>query len=569
MKIASTFQKFFVGFLLVAQAGLGFKESYAQTYSLNFENVSKSNYALDTITINGYRWALRESVIGSSASDLKNGAKAARIRNALGDTVHMQMIDDKPDGLGTISFQYARSNFGGDRTGIAPKLAISYSTDFGLSWTNIDTIDFANVDTLASYVSAPINVPGNVRLQFRTAGGSAGKRINIDDIDISGFVIINNISIIDKSPIGLAISPAVDSLTILFDNTIAAGIGEINVYEVGMSQPQTFTIPSAQITIQDSTAIIHGVQLANNATYYVNVSAGAFTNTMGLTPNLAIDDDITWRFTTADTVLPLPLTALHETFSACDDSTALGLFYQYNAVGERRWRCNTSGLLDSSGISMLGGIADGVSEVNMDWLISKSPFDFSAMSTPFLSLWQRRNYDGQVNRDIRISTDFAGTGNPEMATWHTIEVQAMTAAPTYYWTLVTNISLDSIKHTPFYLAFTYSNTTAGAYEVVYDDIRVTNEPVVNIKNSAEDKIGITLLGKATANQIPLKITSNRASEITLGIIDLLGRKLGQKRVKLDKGINIITMSSLALSKTMYIISAHDDLSQTAIKVMID
>lgn len=559
------------GYYLLCVTVMPWQKAGAQGYFTDFENVSKPNYTLDTVMINNLRWVMKESVVTTSSSDMKNGQKSARFRHSTGETVYMQMIDDKTDGLGTISFYYARANFSGDRTGSAPLLGLYYSVDSGQSWTVIDTLNFAGTDTLTYYSSDTINVTGKVRVKLQTAGGGAGKRINIDDLLLSSHVIIEHISLVGKTPVGNNVSPATDSLILSFDNMIASGAGEISLYRSGQVVPQVIQVPSSSVSIYDSTAVVSGILLQNASSYYVNITAGAFTNSLGLTPNAAISDTLSWTFSTADTIVPpppVPLTILAETFEHCiSGSSDLGVFHQYSALGNRVWDCILSGRQDSTGVSMLGGIATGISEVNRDWLISDAPFDFSAMSSPVLSFWQRRNYDGQVSRDIRISTDYSGSGNPELATWSVLEVQAMTAAPAYYWTPVTGILLDTVKLHPFYLAFTYANTTAGAYEVIYDDISVGNESITLAFSPKSDEIGVTLCGIPSPAQIPVCFELKAAAELQASIFDRTGREVHQEKIRLPAGKSSYILHT-ALTAGLYLLRVHDGFYSGWLKVFI-
>lgn len=547
------------------------QEVMAQNYFTDFENVSKANYALDTVMIGSYRWAMKESVVTTSNSDIKNGLKSARFRHSIVDSVYMKMADDKPDGLGSISFYYARADFSGDRTGTAPLLGVYYSIDAGQSWVSIDTINFVGTDTLTYYVSDTVNITGAVRVKLQTMGSGSGKRINIDDLLITPYIIIEHISLLGKTPVGNDVSPATDSLTLTFDHMIAAGTGEISLYQSGQVVPQVIPVPSSSVTISDSMAIITGIQLQNASSYYVNMTAGTFTNSAGLMPNTAIIDTLSWAFATADTVVPpppVPMTILNETFDHCNSgSSSLGVFHQYSSKGNRVWDCILSGREDSTGVSMLGGIATGISEVNRDWLISNAPFDFSAMPSPILSLWQRRSYDGQVSRDIRVSTNYTGSGDPELATWSVLEVQAMTAAPAYYWTPVTGILLDAFKHTPFYLAFTYANTTEGAYEVIYDDISVSNESITLTTSKKVSNIGFAICGIPDQSQINVCFEPRAASVLQAGIYDMTGRKAHHEEIRLPAGKSTYVIHT-ALSAGLYLLQVNDGFYSERLKVVV-
>jgi hypothetical protein len=154
-------------------------------YLVDFEGAgeTKTSYASGTVNLNGVDWDLTEALIGTVASDIKNGARAARIRNS----GSLTMLADKENGLGTISLQYARSDFSGDRTGTSPSFVVEYSTNQGGSWTQAgSTTSLAGVNSLTPF-SAEVNVTGNVRIRIRQTAGDTGKRWNVDDILLTDF----------------------------------------------------------------------------------------------------------------------------------------------------------------------------------------------------------------------------------------------------------------------------------------------------------------------------------------------------------------------------------------------
>ncbi len=508
-----------------------------QNYFCDFENVSKSSYTLDTILINGYYWALNETTITTHTSDMKNGQKSARLRHSAGNNTFMTMVEDKINGLGFISFLYARSDFSGDRTGNAPELILQYSTDQGNNWISIDTISFDGVDTLSLYQSDNLDITGNIRIRLFTRGNGTGKRINIDDLLITPFVIITHVSPVAFLPEGEEIDPATDSLVIVFDHDIIQGSGKLTLYNRNEQKGETISFPSAQVYIKDSTAYIRNILLKNHASYFVLLDEGCFTNSSGLLPNYAIEDTALWTFTTADTSSPEPFTDLQESFTICDDTAGLlGLFRPYSITGIRHWKCSSDGREDSAAVSMLGGIAKGIAEENTDWLISRAPFDFSGMPTPVLSLWQKRRYDGHIERDMRISTDYKGKGAPEDAHWEILEVQAMTSLPAFYWTPITGILLDSLKHKPFYLAFTYRSTTEEAFELLYDDMTITNEPL-NLSGTTDPYFKVRTAGTCGSCCIPLYIYSETATSVIAEVIHITGKKYAEKNIRIQAGVN--------------------------------
>ncbi len=150
-------------------------------YFIDFEAESKGAYGAAPISLNGLDWNMNETLIGNLAADKKNGNKSARFRFP----ASMTMLEDKSDGIGTISLYYAK--YGTDSP--APTYRVEYSTDGGSNWTQAGNDFDSNLQASLTYWSADINASGAVRVRIVCVSGEDGKRGNIDDIlmtDYSG-----------------------------------------------------------------------------------------------------------------------------------------------------------------------------------------------------------------------------------------------------------------------------------------------------------------------------------------------------------------------------------------------
>lgn len=151
---------------------------------IDFEGAgeTKTAYGQGIVNLSGLDWELNEAVIGTLANDFKNGLRSARLRGRNGS--YMQMMQDKPNGLGEISFLYRE--YGTDAN--QQPWNVEYSTDGGIDWIFITEITGTNV--VQSY-SAVIEVPGDVRVRFvlATSPGTTGdRRLNIDDIELTNYI---------------------------------------------------------------------------------------------------------------------------------------------------------------------------------------------------------------------------------------------------------------------------------------------------------------------------------------------------------------------------------------------
>ncbi|MDD2331191.1 MAG: choice-of-anchor J domain-containing protein, partial [Candidatus Cloacimonetes bacterium] len=154
-------------------------------YLVDFEDGTKGSYDPGTVNLNGLDWDMTQAVIGNLANDWKNGLKSARMRGH--GTSAITMLQDKADGAGTVSFSYRR--YGTD-TQVDWK--VEYSTDGGSIWTQLGAAFTAPASDIVSTFNETLNVSGNVRIRIKraTESGSDNKRLNIDDINISHYTVV-------------------------------------------------------------------------------------------------------------------------------------------------------------------------------------------------------------------------------------------------------------------------------------------------------------------------------------------------------------------------------------------
>lgn len=150
-------------------------------YYVDFEDGNKISYSSATVNLNGLDWNMTEALVGSDPADWKNGLKSARLRGYA--TSVMTMLEDKPNGLGTLSFYYRRYGTDAQMT-----WRVEYSTDQGENWTQIGNDFTAPASNDVQQFIETVNATGNVRIKISCVNGaSQNKRLNIDDIHLSDF----------------------------------------------------------------------------------------------------------------------------------------------------------------------------------------------------------------------------------------------------------------------------------------------------------------------------------------------------------------------------------------------
>lgn len=141
----------------------------------DFEVGTKTSYAEKNVQCTAANWKMNNALIGNSASDRKHGTKSVRLRNGF-----IQMNEDKPKGIGNLSF-YA-GVYGNDSSS---PLTVSYSTDGGTNWTDLEEKATPSGTTPEQF-TYKLEVAGNIRIKI---SNSSSNRINIDDIVMSDYEV--------------------------------------------------------------------------------------------------------------------------------------------------------------------------------------------------------------------------------------------------------------------------------------------------------------------------------------------------------------------------------------------
>lgn len=156
------------------------------TYLVDFEGAgeTKGSYPSGNVVLSGLNWNLTEVLIGTLSEDFKNGIRSARLRGYGASA--MTMLEDKADGLGEITFLYRR--YGSDAQ---VDWKVEYSVDQGVTWIQIGSDFTSPANNDVQTFSEEVNIEGNVRIRIvrATLTGTVNRRINIDDIQLTDFII--------------------------------------------------------------------------------------------------------------------------------------------------------------------------------------------------------------------------------------------------------------------------------------------------------------------------------------------------------------------------------------------
>jgi len=158
-----------------------------------------------------------------------------------------------------------------------------------------------------------------------------------------------------------------------------------------------------------------------------------------------------------------------ENFNSCD---ATASFTQYSVAGDQVWGCVDFGYNSSKGLRMNG--FSGSAIANEDWLISPV---LNLNASPALSFYSQFSFAGN-GLQLKISTDYTGSGNPSAATWADLNgnfptvAVGSTSVVLSDWTL-SNVDLSAYAGQKVFIAFVYTSTSAAASRWTLDEINVS------------------------------------------------------------------------------------------------
>ncbi len=157
-------------------------------YFVNFDeegdHTGTTQYGFENHELNGILWSGEESIIPLTplAADWFTGVRSLRMRG-YGDT-HFTMVEDKPNGIGEVSFQYRR--YGTDNQ---VEYVVEISIDQGNTWAPIASPFTAPSSDDVQTFSATVEQGGDARIRIKTTSetGTSNRRLNIEDITITDF----------------------------------------------------------------------------------------------------------------------------------------------------------------------------------------------------------------------------------------------------------------------------------------------------------------------------------------------------------------------------------------------
>lgn len=513
-------------------------EQNALAYTQNFDNISSwsngfvsdngaNNFgpvAVNTngIIPNGIRTTNATNTFASGTGTGVQRGSGSLVLLATGATDNTNaiavdlLLDFTGVNAGTIGFNWASvNNSSGDRKG---SLRVYGSID-GINFTEITAAAVLNITNNAptsgiiTGIALPANFSNNpnARLRFyyyNGMGGTSGSRpkISIDNLVVRGYtpgdVTAPIVSSYQPAPGSTGITPS-GAISVTLNETIVPGTGNITLHNTTNGTSQVFSINDPAVSIAAETVSLN-TNLSAFKSYYVTIDAGALVDLGGNAfAGIAAN---TWNFTTG-----APPTSFN--FNDCINNLPGG-FTQYSVTGAQVWGCTTFGKT-GNGVQINGFVSGA--QTNEDWLISPV-FDLSGFDYPLLSFASRVRFAGPSLK-LMVSTNYIGTGDPNLAQW--TEINGRFAEPeSDVWTTSDQIDLSAFKGTNLSVAFVYTSSPAlNAARWTLDDFNITNSaipaaPGIDIRGGNID-FDYIANGQTSANRTFSVEGYNVTSEITI------------------------------------------------------
>jgi hypothetical protein len=166
----------------------------------------------------------------------------------------------------------------------------------------------------------------------------------------------------------------------------------------------------------------------------------------------------------------------------------------------------------------MSGYSSGYFE-NEDWLISPV-LDFTNYSNITLDFDEAINYEYEPiadNEEIMVSTDYAGSGNPNTnGTWSELTISGRASGSNWTFVSVDQIDLNTYAGEPtIYIAFKYTSSSTNAATWEIDNVLVNGEETIIPQLDPPQNVHITIDGGGTVTitwDAVINATSYRVEE---------------------------------------------------------
>ncbi len=414
-------------------------------------------------------------------------------------TIGAKFINNTGGNINTITFTYTGEQWRCGATGRQDRLDFQYATnasgltDAAGNWADVNALDFNTPNTTGPVGASDGNAAANrttgitftlnaliipngstfyIRWQDVNPSG-LDDGLGIDDFSMtftfSGSGDVTPPSLIALSPVHLSTGvPTNPNCVISFDEGIKPGNGNLLAKELP-GNTVVATIPVAATIVSANTAGFTITGLLPGKTYFIEVPAGAYTDSAN-NNCAALGGPAAWQFTTFASIPA----AYSFPFTNCTTAITEG-FTQYSVVGPQTWGCTSFGYNPSNGVQMNGFVTGPGNIANEDWLISPQ-LDLTGFNIPLMKFQAINRFAGP-QLQLKVSTNYPGYGNPNLATWTTLNGR-FPEENTNVWTVCDSINLAAYKTGATYLAWVYTSTNSAAARWTLDEIQLFNSSTI-------------------------------------------------------------------------------------------
>lgn len=341
---------------------------------------------------------------------------------------------------------------------------------------------------------------------------------------------------------GEASVPVGTILRVVFDKSITKGKGTIYIWNETDGTNQSVSVSSVNVSVLEREMKIAGVRLQAGHNYHVTFDSSV-VDTAGVVC-FPVTDTTDWRFH----CVAAPEWETPEYFdTACVGHLSAPGWYQFDKLGAQQWDCAT----DGAGNTVMHIYAnDGSVDVpNRDWLIAPL-IDLSKASSDMLMVHHRKS-NGDKVVDISISTDYCGSGDPELYTWTYVGSLGSSGGSGGWVKEMYKIPASCLGQR-CYLGFFYASGYDGATEVEIDSISLLNsagiEPV--IKSEFRD---LRVVNPVKGNELQLFFNPFLSAELECYVYGMDGTLQWKRTEKIDPGCSSHTLSNVPLSPGLYLL----------------
>lgn len=137
-------------------------------------------------------------------------------------------------------------------------------------------------------------------------------------------------------------------------------------------------------------------------------------------------------------------------------------------VGNQAWSLSTT-FGSPAPCALMSGFASG-NNANEDWLISPA-IDLTGSTNAGLAFQTASRFAGN-QLQMYVSTNYAGSGDPTLATWTEVFGTLDTNINSFVWTSSGLIDISAVAGNTVYIGFKYTSTTSASSTWEVDNVRV-------------------------------------------------------------------------------------------------